>query len=183
MCIAASECMTPDAGGDREPARSGLARRFIDALLRAEESGNADELVGLFDDDAELRSFVHDESLHGIDGARRFWREYLSSFQRLRSRFERVSDLDGLAVLEWVSEGTLASGTPITYRGVSLVEHDGDRVRSFPHVLRLGGARWPQLDAGSASAAVASRDSAHRESWSTSRVPRSAGGSGSGRLP
>jgi hypothetical protein len=34
-------------------------------------------------------------------------------------------------VLEWTTEATLASGEPIAYRGVSLLEHDGDHVVSF----------------------------------------------------
>ncbi|MDQ3369098.1 MAG: nuclear transport factor 2 family protein [Myxococcota bacterium] len=108
-----------------------MADRFIAALTRAEQEHAPDALVALFRDDAELRSFIHDEPMHGVEGARRFWSEYLFAFRQLRSRFEKVTNLDGLAILEWVTEGTLSSGSPITYRGVSLVEHDGTAVRSF----------------------------------------------------
>lgn len=108
-----------------------MARRFADAVVQSEASGDAEPVVALFHDDAELRSLVHDAPLRGLEGARKFWREYLASFRELRSRFERVSDDGELGVLEWVTEATLASGEPITYRGVSLVEHDGGRVRSF----------------------------------------------------
>lgn len=109
----------------------GMGRRFADAIMRGEERGDAEVIVALFHEDAELQSLVHEEPLHGIDGARRFWQEYLGSFRDLRSRFDRVREADGLAVLEWITDATLASGQPITYRGVSLVEHDGERVRSF----------------------------------------------------
>jgi ketosteroid isomerase-like protein len=107
------------------------ARRFIEALQRAEETGRAEDLVALFRDDAELRSLVHDEPRHGSDGARRFWHEYLASFQEVRSRFERVREADDLVVLEWTTDATLRNGQDVTYQGVSLVELAGDRVVRF----------------------------------------------------
>lgn len=108
-----------------------MARRFADALRRSEELRDPDDIVALFHPDAELRSLLHDQPMRGLAGARRFWQEYLATFRTLRSRFERASDSDGLAVLEWVTEGTLRSGEPVIYRGVTLLEHDGARVRSF----------------------------------------------------
>ena len=38
---------------------------------------------------------------------------------------------DGSATLEWKSDGTLPDGKPISYRGVSLIDFDGDRVKRF----------------------------------------------------
>ena len=38
---------------------------------------------------------------------------------------------DGGAALEWESEGALPTGAPIRYRGVSLLEFAGDRVKRF----------------------------------------------------
>jgi ketosteroid isomerase-like protein len=37
-----------------------------------------------------------------------------------------VVDAEALGELEWVSEGRLASGRPVSYAGVSLLEHDDD---------------------------------------------------------
>ena len=108
-----------------------MARRFADAVNRSERTGDAEPIVALFDADAELRSLVHEQPLRGIEGARKFWREYLGSFRQLRSRFEHMRDDGELAVLEWVTEGTLASGDPIVYSGASIVEYAGGRVTRF----------------------------------------------------
>lgn len=120
----------------RESQRSGgtpgdRARRFIDALGHAEATGSADELVALFADRAELRSLVHDDVRVGIDGARRFWSEYLGSFRQLRSRFARVLEAGDLLVLEWITDGTTRSGVDVSYQGVSIIEFEGDRVARF----------------------------------------------------
>ena len=40
-------------------------------------------------------------------------------------------DADSGSVLEWVSRGALPDGAPVEYRGVSVLEVEGDRVRKF----------------------------------------------------
>lgn len=107
------------------------AQQFIEVLRAAEKHRDPETLVDLFSEDAELRSLLHDEPLVGTDGARKFWTEYLHSFRALETRFEAVHAAGSLALLEWVTHGTLASGQRITYRGVSVLEYEGDRVRSF----------------------------------------------------
>ena len=42
-----------------------------------------------------------------------------------------VKEADGFAVLEWTSDAELAAGKRVTYRGVSILEADGDRVARF----------------------------------------------------
>lgn len=106
-----------------------VAERFMRALQAFEADGRPEPLVELFADDAELSNLTHAE--RGRDGARKFWEDYRSAFGSVRSEFTAVTVGDGGAALEWASDGTLPTGAPIRYRGVSVLEVDGDRVRRF----------------------------------------------------
>lgn len=108
-----------------------MARRFAEAVMRGEREGTAEPIIALFDEECELSSVVHQAPLRGVTGARKFWQDYLASFRIVRSHFEHVAERDGLAVLEWETDATLASGQDIHYRGVSLVEHTDGRVQRF----------------------------------------------------
>jgi hypothetical protein len=110
------------------------------ALQQIEQSGDVGPLVGLFAENAELENPARSVTRRGRRGAEQFWREYLSAFGHVRSEFTRVREGDGFATLEWASEGSLPSGEPVSYRGVSLVEFgtdddggrgNGQRVRRF----------------------------------------------------
>lgn len=110
---------------------SELTDRFIEALQTCERTGDVTGLSELFSDDADLTSVAARQDATGRDAARQFWREYLSVFRDVRSEFTNVIECGGRAVLEWVSEGTLATGAPVKYRGVSILESAGDRIRHF----------------------------------------------------
>lgn len=107
------------------------AQPVIDALRRTEEAHDPDAVVGMFADGAELSNLAHDEPRRGADGARQFWADYLKAFRRVRSEFGAVREADGFAVLEWTSDAELPTGKGVTYRGVSILEGDGDRVAKF----------------------------------------------------
>src|SRR5947209_8018371 len=98
------------------------ADRFIKALEKLEQAGETDELVALFAPDAEITNLgvIHLEQ--GQGGAERFWRDYRSQFQQIRTRFARVIETGETVVFEWSSEGRLASGRPLTYYGVTMVD-------------------------------------------------------------
>jgi ketosteroid isomerase-like protein len=68
---------------------------------------------------------------HGADGARHFWQEYVGAFSNVRSDFTGVRDFDDFSALEWSTAGTLQTGRPIRYSGVSLLEHRDGRVTRF----------------------------------------------------
>ena len=110
---------------------SSVAETFIRTLKDAEESRDPTRLAELFADDAELSNLSRHEPRRGTAGARQFWAEYLHSFGKVRSQFGKVTEADGTAVLEWESEATLPGGRPIKYRGVSILETAGDRVKRF----------------------------------------------------
>ena len=111
---------------------AGMADTFAKALQQTEESRDPEPLLRLFAEDAELRNLAISES--GQDGARRFWDTYLAQFESIRSEFSHMIEADGQAALVWTSEGTLKDGQPIRYRGVSILEVDGDKVRRFETV-------------------------------------------------
>ena len=111
---------------------AGMADTFAKALQQTEESRDPEPLLRLFSDDAELHNLAIAQQ--GLDGARRFWETYLAQFDRIRSEFSHFIESDGQAALVWTSDGALKDGQPIRYRGVSILEHDGEKVRRFETV-------------------------------------------------
>ena len=107
------------------------AERFIHTLEHAERTGDVGPLAALFSDDAELSNLVQLEPQRGREGAREFWHRYLSAFRHVHSRFTHVIEADNTVVLEWVAEGVLPSGTPLNYRGVSVLEERDGQLRRF----------------------------------------------------
>jgi hypothetical protein len=111
---------------------AGMADTFAKALQQTEESRDPEPLLRLFADGAELRNLAISET--GRDGARRFWETYLAQFRNIRSEFSHMIETAGQAALVWTSEGALKDGQPIRYRGVSILEVEGDKVRRFETV-------------------------------------------------
>ena len=105
--------------------------RFIQALHAAEESHDPAPLAALYAAESECMNLSKDEPETGVEGARKFWGEYLRAFKTVRSEFHNVLATDDHAVLEWTSTGELPTGKPIEYRGVSILEYAGDKVRKF----------------------------------------------------
>lgn len=109
-----------------------FAEVFQSALQESEKSRDPSPLTALFGKEAELLNLALTEPMRGTEGARRFWTNYLAAFESIRSEFFQTTQTEGTAVLEWVSEGVMAgTGQPFNYRGVSVVEHDGEKVKRF----------------------------------------------------
>ena len=102
------------------------AQQFADALNRLESDKDLDAFLAQFADDVELLRPEPGARETGLDGARRYWQAYLDQFDEIASRFSRVVDAERLGELEWVSEGRLSTGRPISYAGVSLLEVGDD---------------------------------------------------------
>lgn len=105
--------------------------KFMDALQQIERSGDVSPLVAMFTDDATLAGIVDHRTHEGTAGAEKFWTEYLSAFEEVHSTFGHVADGDGVTVLEWTSKGSLKAGRPIEYRGCSILELEGEKVKRF----------------------------------------------------
>lgn len=87
-------------------------------------------MVKSFSAQCEL-SNVSVTPLHGLEGAERFWRDYLATFAEVHTRFLQVVECGKTAYLEWRSEGRLASGKPLSYEGITMIQADGERIVRF----------------------------------------------------
>lgn len=110
---------------------SETAEKFMQTLQQIEEKKDVEPLVSLFTEDAELSNLATPSPLQGKDGARQFWQKYLSVFRQIHSKFTNVVESNGSAVLEWTSEGSLTSGEPLKYQGVSIIETVDGKVQRF----------------------------------------------------
>lgn len=112
-------------------ATNNTVQRFIEGLRQLEKDRNADALLKLFGEQCSVGNVQLDKPLTGREGAARFWREYRETFGDVESRFSRIMESDGGASLEWVSTGTLKTGQPVAYRGVSILALEGDSISNF----------------------------------------------------
>lgn len=121
-------------------AEYSVVKDFISRLQEAEKTKDAKGLCELFADDAELENLTRPtgsartsttKNKMKSNKAASFWNQYLLGFDQVSSHFTHVVDAGGTAVLEWHSSGRLAIGTPVDYCGVSLFEHDGQRITAF----------------------------------------------------
>ncbi|MBD1909120.1 MULTISPECIES: nuclear transport factor 2 family protein [unclassified Leptolyngbya] len=108
-----------------------ITSRFIHTLQKTEETGDIESLVALFSSNAELMNLATLEPLKGKEGAYRFWQKYLFVFNHIHSEFTNIVESENTSVLEWVSKGTLSTSEEITYRGISVLEFDGENVKRF----------------------------------------------------
>lgn len=103
--------------------------RFIAALRALDEERRLEPLLALFAPDATAGNPFFDPPLHGIEGIRRFWSSYRTTFERVHSTFERRMVDGDQAALEWRTEGEIApTHRPVRYRGVTLLQFAGEQV-------------------------------------------------------
>jgi hypothetical protein len=110
---------------------SDLATRFMNALQTFERERNLDAIAGMFTEGAALRRAPRARTYAGRAGAKQFWAEYLDAFEKVETQFGDVTSQDGRAVLEWHSQATSKQGHALAYDGCTVIEGDGDLVRSF----------------------------------------------------
>ena len=106
-------------------------QRFVDALYALEDGQNVEPLAALHGDDADISNPLVPHRHTGTAGARQFWTAYRRTFETVHSEFHHVEDAGGASFLEWTSSGRTAQGRDFTYRGVSVVEWSGERIRAF----------------------------------------------------
>lgn len=102
--------------------------QFIEALRRLEENGDPEPIAALFASDAKVSNPLVEHE--GEGGAREFWAKYRAAFEAIRSEFRHVVEADGVAMLEWTSEGQ-AGGASVRYGGVSVLEHGESGIAAF----------------------------------------------------
>ncbi|ANE44206.1 nuclear transport factor 2 family protein [Deinococcus puniceus] len=109
---------------------SNLTEQFMQALQTIEQTGDVEPLVALFAEGSSLRNLTT-HTWTGQDGAREFWTAYLSNFETIRSEFTHHLEAAGTGLMEWEATGQLKGGSDLAYRGVSIIEIDGDKVSAF----------------------------------------------------
>lgn len=105
-----------------------IAKKFIDALHKLEESRDAGEIASLYADNAEVVNVVTPHTFTGQDGAREFWTKYRETFGEMRSEFRNEIVTDNRAALEWTTTGNANGGNEIEYSGVTILEIEGDKI-------------------------------------------------------
>lgn len=106
--------------------------QFVQCLGRLEsEDRELDPLVELFADDSVTSNASIAREYEGVEGAREFWGQYRQVFGPMRSEFRNRIVADGVAALEWQTEGELSTGKPVTYQGVSILEIADGKVARF----------------------------------------------------
>ncbi|MCJ8518380.1 ketosteroid isomerase-like protein [Pseudorhizobium tarimense] len=109
---------------------SQLTDQFIDALHRLEGDRDLNAMASLFSEDAEVANpLIHREN-GGARAAKEFWSQYRDAFDDIRSDFRSVRDTDGVAFLEWHSEGSI-DGQSFHYDGVSVIEEADGKIIAF----------------------------------------------------
>lgn len=123
---------------------------FKKTLQQIEESRDVTPLVALFGEEASIDSPARDHKLTGRNEIQKFWSEYIDAFGTIRSTFTADHTIGDTSILEWVSEGTLPTGRPIKYRGVSIITFRGYKVSSFTTYYDSAAFVAPGSDATSA---------------------------------
>ena len=105
-----------------------MTERFTAALHTLDSDRDVAPMLELTGDDAELMKLDERNETSGKDGARTFWEDYRNVFGDLETTFTSSVVGETNAALEWTSTGTLRSGTPFTYRGVTVIEGDEEQL-------------------------------------------------------
>ena len=102
------------------------ARTFATGLQTFEKDGDVAAFAALFADDAVTRRFDARGERSGEVEA--FWQEYRAQFQSISTTFYDVVEGGDRFALEWTSEATLVDGRPLQYRGVTVIDLDGEKI-------------------------------------------------------
>jgi ketosteroid isomerase-like protein len=102
------------------------ARTFASGLQTFEKDGDAAAFAALFADDAVTQRFDARGERSGEVEA--FWQEYRAQFQSISTTFYDVVEGGDRFALEWISEATLVDGRPLQYRGVTVIDLDGEKI-------------------------------------------------------
>lgn len=100
------------------------ARTFASALQTFEKDGDAAAFAELFTDDAVTQRLDARGERRGE--VEQFWQEYRAQFDSISTTFYDVVEGGDRVALEWTSDATLSDGRPLQYRGVTIIDLDGD---------------------------------------------------------
>jgi ketosteroid isomerase-like protein len=102
------------------------ARNFAAALRKFEQDSDPAPLTALFAGDATTLRFDGRGERRGE--VEQFWREYREQFREVRTTFYNVVEGADQFALEWTSAVTMPDDRPLEYRGVTVIDLDGDEI-------------------------------------------------------
>ena len=105
------------------------ARTFADALQTFEKDGDVAAFAALFADNAVTQRLDARGERRGE--VEQFWKEYRDQFSSISTSFSDVVEGGGRVALEWTSDATLTDGRPLQYRGVTVLDLDGDKISNL----------------------------------------------------
>ena len=103
-------------------------RAFAAALQTFERDGDSAAFAALFAEGATVLRFDARGERTDVE---QFWQEYRAQFSGIATTFTGVVQDTDSSVLEWTSDGQLATGRPISYRGTTVIELDGDAITAL----------------------------------------------------
>ena len=108
-----------------------FTENFVNALRELETAGDVEVMMPLFAEECEIGNTALKDTLKGTNGVREFWTNYRGTFAELGSEFRNRIVSDGTSALEWETSGRSADGEEVRYKGVSVFEHDGEKITRF----------------------------------------------------
>ena len=102
------------------------ARTFADGLQTFEKDGDVAAFAALFADDAVTQRFDARGERRGE--VEQFWQEYRDQFESISTTFYAVVEGGDRFALEWASDAKLVDGRPLKYRGVTIIDLDGEKI-------------------------------------------------------
>ena len=137
----------------------GTTRAFVDALHELERSGDTGPMASLFTDDAAVQSIDGHDERTGPEGISELFTTYRKQFDQLATTFTAVTEDDGGAALEWSTDATGVDGRDISYRGVTVIDLDGDTITRFSTIYDSAALlQRPAIDGPDAGGANAGGD-------------------------
>lgn len=104
------------------------ARTFVAALRRFEQNADPAPLVALFSDGATAARLDARGERTDVTA---FWTEYRGQFHELSTTFVNAVEGADQVALEWTTAATLTDDRPLHYRGVTVIDLDGDSIAAL----------------------------------------------------
>jgi ketosteroid isomerase-like protein len=101
------------------------ARAFVAALRRFEQDADPTPLTELFAAGATAMRLDARGERTDVTG---FWTEYRTQFRELSTTFVNAIEGEHQVALEWTTTATLTDDRPLDYRGVTVIDLDGDEI-------------------------------------------------------
>lgn len=101
------------------------ARTFVATLRKFEQDSDPAPLAALFSEGATLTRL---DARGERSDATAFWREYRDQFHELSTTFTNAVESADQIALEWTTRATLTDDHPLDYRGVTVIDLDGDDI-------------------------------------------------------